>query len=83
MIVVEHDGERLVPANLLDPAHQPDEFWSPIIAALEEQGFEPWAIWAWIDAPTSFLTGEIPTDIAPTDPARVRTALENRLRALE
>ncbi len=60
MIVAEHDVQRLPPGNLLDTAHLPHQFWTPIIAALEAQGFEPWAMWAWLESPTSFLTGETP-----------------------
>ncbi len=82
IVVVDQAGHQLIPASLLDRDHEPDAFWEPIIEALRDRSVEPWGIWAWIDAPSSFLSGEIPAEVVGTDPDRVRLALDHYLRTL-
>lgn len=81
LIVVEHDGRRLIPACLLTAEHEPDGFWESTIAALSETGATAWNIWAWIDSPTGWLSGEIPSEVARSDPERVEQALALKLRS--
>lgn len=82
IVVVDHAGEELIPASLLDDQHEPDAFWRPIIADLRKSGVASWGIWSWIDAPTSFLSGQIPSDVRESDPDRVQLALDHYLHSL-
>ncbi len=37
-------------------------------------GIDGWAAWAWLTSPSSFLAGEVPEQVAASDPGRALRA---------
>ncbi len=79
LFTVKVDGRVLVPASLLDEAFDPIEAWEPILERLGQVESSGWALWAWIDAPLSALSGDIASEVIATDPDRVLRAADRRV----
>lgn len=63
LVTVTVHREVYVPAVLLDEAAEP---WPGVEAMLEplvDVGMDGWAVWAWLDTPSSWLGGERPADL--------------------
>lgn len=82
VFTVKVDGRVLLPLSLLDPAFDPIPAWRDVLTHLRGAGLDGWALWAWIDAPHSLLSGEIPSDLIISDPDRVVLAAERYARQL-
>jgi hypothetical protein len=65
LISVAVRGEVHVPALLLDEAADPYEGIERVLRPLREAGMDPWAVWVWLDSPSSWLDGERPADLLP------------------
>ena len=79
LFTVKVDGRVRVPASLLDSAFDPIKAWEPVLAALDEAEPSDWGKWAWIDSPSSLLSGEVPSEVIEVDPDRVLHAAERRV----
>ena len=76
LFTVTHQGRTLIPAFQLDDRGQPRAELKPILSTLTEGGITGWPLWTWLTSPTSFLSGEVPEQVA-------RTASTRALRAAE
>ena len=65
MFTVKHSATFLIPGFQLDDHGEPRAELQPTIAALEA-GVESWSLWRWLTAPTNFLSGGIPEQVART-----------------
>lgn len=74
LFTVTHNGRTLIPAFQLDEHGQPRAELQPVLAALGDAGVQGWTLWTWLTAPTSLLSGQIPEQLARTNPARVLRA---------
>ena len=82
LFTVAVNGEKHVPAVLLDEALEVREDWAPVVSALREAGMTGWGIWRWIAEPNAGLSGEIAADVIETNPDRVYAAAERRATQL-
>jgi hypothetical protein len=78
LFTVNHDGETLVPAFLLDEMMEPREGLRHAIGALRGAGEDGWALWAWFATPSPWLGGQVPSVLAARDPERVADAARRR-----
>ena len=78
LFTVALNGERHVPAALLDEALGVREQWRPVVSALGDAGMTGWGIWRWIAEPNAGLSGEIAADVIAADPDRVYAAARRR-----
>jgi hypothetical protein len=83
LLTVEHDGRTVVPAFQLtcDAEIRPEI--SAMLAELAAAGLSGWSIWAWMTAPTSWLSGEVPERVAATEPQRALHAARRRAAAAD
>lgn len=82
LFAVAVNGEKHVPAVLLDEALEVREDWVPVVSALREAGMSDWGIWGWIAEANAGLSGEVAVDVIETDPDRVYAAAERRAAQL-
>lgn len=76
LLVLSHDGALLVPAfQLADADVRPA--LAPVLTALTAAGLSGWAAWTWLTTPNAGLDGDVPADVLPQEPARVRRAAES------
>ena len=76
LFTVTHNGRTLIPQFQFDDHGKPRAELQPILAALDEGGVREWSLWTWLTAPTSFLSGEVPEQVARTNPARALRAAQ-------
>ena len=79
LFTVAVNGEKHVPAVLLDEALEVREDWVPVVSALREAGMSDWGIWGWIAEANAGLSGEVAADVIESDPDRVYAAAERRV----
>ena len=82
LFTVAVNGEKHVPAVLLDEALEVREDWTPVVSMLREAGMNGWGIWRWIAEANTGLSGEIAADVIETNPDRVYAAAERRAAQL-
>ena len=82
LFTVAVNGEKHVPAVLLDEALEVREDWVPVVSTLREAGMSGWGIWRWIAEANAGLSGEIAADVIETNPDRVYAAAERRVAQL-
>ncbi len=82
LVTVAVNGEKHVPAVLLDEALEVREDWAPVVSALRDAGMTGWGIWRWIAEANAGLSGEIAVDVIETDPDRVYAAARRRAAQL-
>lgn len=78
LFTVDVQERALVPASLLDSAFEPIQAWVPVIERLRQGEVPAWGMWAWIDGPQALLSGEVPSNVIRSDPARVVLATQRR-----
>ena len=78
LFTVGLNGERHVPAVLLDEALSVRPQWKPVVSALRDAGMTGWGIWRWFAEPNAGLSGEIAADVIATNPDRVYAAARRR-----
>lgn len=82
LFTVAVNGEKHVPAVLLDEALEVREDWVPVVSALREAGMSGWGIWGWIAEANAGLSGEVAADVIETNPDRVYAAAQRRVAQL-
>lgn len=63
LVSVTVRGETYVPALLLDEAAEPYAGTEAVLGPLRQAGMDAWAVWVWLDAPSSWLDGHRPADL--------------------
>lgn len=76
VFTVSHNGKTLIPAFQIDEHGEPRTELQPILSTLIHGRVQGWALWTWLTSPTSFLSGEIPEQVARTAPGRALRAAE-------
>lgn len=71
---VMHEGRTVLPAFQFDEAGKPRQELRPLISALSSAGIEDWTLWTWLTTPSSYLSGDIPEQVAASSPTRALTA---------
>ena len=82
LFTVMVNGERHIPAVLLDEALEARPEWKPVVAILSEAGMSGWGMWRWIAKPNAGLSGEIAAEVIRTNPVRVLAAAQRRVAQL-
>ncbi len=82
LFTVGVNGEKHVPAVLLDDALEVREDWAPVVSTLREAGMNGWGIWRWIAEANAGLSGEVAADVIENNPDRVYAAAERRAAQL-
>jgi hypothetical protein len=75
LFTVCHGEQTLAPAFQFtsDGSSRPE--LRPLIAMLIADGIDGWQLWTWLTSPSSLLSGEVPHEVARTQPERaVRAA---------
>lgn len=75
LFTVTHAGRTLIPAFQLDEVGEPRPELQPLISALVQHDVDPWSAWTWLTKPTSYLSGETPSDVAASQPERALRAV--------
>jgi hypothetical protein len=78
LFTVNHEGETLVPAFLLDRGFEPRIGAAKAIQALRESGEDGWALWAWFASPSAWLGGRVPAEVLHSDPELVAESARQR-----
>jgi hypothetical protein len=78
LFTVNHEGEALVPAFLLDGDLEPKPEAREALRALREAGEDGWALWAWFAEPSAWLGGRRPSEVLSTDPDLVGEVARRR-----
>jgi hypothetical protein len=76
-----HDGRTLIPAFQFDGHGRPRPELQPILATLGAAGVHGWPLWTWLVTPTSLLSGEVPEQLAGSDPKRALRAAQRFVAA--
>lgn len=75
VFTIMHAGRTVIPAFQFDETGEPRPELQPLIVALAENDVDPWSMWTWLTKPTSFLSGQIPADVAASAPERALKAV--------
>jgi hypothetical protein len=76
VFTVTHKGRTLIPAFQLDERGEPREELQAMLSTLARAGVQGWSLWTWLTSPSSFLSGDIPEQVARTSPKRALRAAE-------
>jgi hypothetical protein len=76
LFTVTYSGRALIPQFQFDEHGKLRPELRPMLSALEEGGVREWSLWTWLTKPTSFLSGEVPEQVARTDPSRALRAAQ-------
>lgn len=76
LFTVSHSGRTIIPAFQFDAAGEPRPELQPVLATLIDAHVQSWALWTWLTAPTSLLSGEVPEQLVRSNPQRVRRAAQ-------
>jgi hypothetical protein len=76
LFTVTYSGRALIPQFQFDEHGKLRPELQPMLSALEEGGVREWSLWTWLTKPTSFLSGEVPEQVARTDPSRALRAAQ-------
>ena len=76
VFTVTHKGRTLIPAFQLDERGEPRPELQAMLASLAHGGIQGWSLWTWLTSPSSFLTGDVPEQVAHTAPKRALRAAE-------
>lgn len=74
LFTVQAGGHTLIPTVQLTPNGEIEPAVAALIAPLLKAGLDRWSLWAWLCSPTDRLSGQVPADVAHTDPERARRA---------
>jgi len=72
------DGTIRVPTCQVTAGGDPRPELRPLLGVLLSR-LDGWAAWTWLTAPSSYLSGDVPEEIATTEPARALRAAERFL----
>jgi hypothetical protein len=78
LFTVSYKDRAFVPGFLLDERLKIRSELAPIIATLTAAGEGGFALWAWLTAPSAWLDGKVPHEVAKTDTERVVRAAAQR-----
>jgi hypothetical protein len=70
LFTVTHLGRALIPAFQFNEQGEPRPELQPLIAVLAEHDVDAWSMWTWLTRPTSFLSGQVPEQVAHDAAAR-------------
>lgn len=76
LFTVTYNGRTLIPGFQFDQHDKLRPELQPMLSALDEGGVRDWSLWTWLTKPTSFLSGEVPEQVARTDPPRALRAAQ-------
>jgi hypothetical protein len=76
VFTVTYNARTLIPGFQFDEHGNLRPELQPMLSALDEGGVREWSLWTWLTKPTSFLSGEVPEQVARTDPARALRAAQ-------
>ena len=68
------DRTIAVPASQVTATGEPRPELCPLLEVLLGARLGGWAAWAWLTSPSSFLAGEVPEQVAASDPGRALRA---------
>ncbi|RBY86451.1 hypothetical protein [Blastococcus sp. TF02A-30] len=77
------DGTIRVPAFQITAGGDPRPELRPLLEVLLGAGIGGWAAWAWLTSPSSFLSGDVPEQVATTDPTRALNAATRFVQAVD
>ncbi|GAA2043699.1 hypothetical protein GCM10009720_25700 [Yaniella flava] len=76
LFTVKHRGTTLIPSVQLLDSGQLNTAVAELIRPLRASGIDGWALWAWLCNPTGLLSGDVPAEVAATNPKRALRAAE-------
>jgi len=76
LIVVDYHGGAFIPRIIVDAAGQVKPLFANAVEKFREHGLTGWPVWAWLETPSSWVSGETPARIAQEKPERFLTAVE-------
>ena len=76
LFTVSHGGRTIIPAFQFDAAAEPRPELEPVLQTLIDAGVQSWALWTWLTASTPLLSGEVPEQLARSNPQRVLCAAQ-------
>jgi len=82
LVVVKHDGRSLVPSFQLDEAGDPRGELRPLVEVLAGAGISGWQAWTWMRSRSGLLSGDVPEEVAATDPDRALRAARRHVAQL-
>lgn len=71
---VKHGRQVVVPLVLLND-HGRLTTVTQAVEILRPLGLDGWELWAWLESPSGWLSGEVPTTVFTTDPSRALAAV--------
>lgn len=74
IFTVEVQGRTLIPAVQLTATGSESPEILELTRPLQRAGLDGWSLWAWLTSPTGLLSGEVPAQVASTDPGRAHRA---------
>lgn len=82
LLVVDVDGQAVVPAFQLTPEGEVRRDLAPVLEPLLAAGTDPWRVWAWLTQPAALLGGLVPEQAA-ADPETADLVLHAAVRLAE
>jgi len=76
LFTVSHGGRTIIPAFQFDADAEPRPELQPVLQTLIDAGVQSWALWTWLTAPTSLLSGVVPEQLVRSNPQRVLRAAQ-------
>ena len=76
LFTVTYNGRALIPGFQFDDHGNLRPELQPMMTALDDGGVREWSLWTWLTKPTSFLSGDVPEQVARTNPARALRAAQ-------
>lgn len=74
LFTVKLGGKILIPSVQLTEAGELRPEVADLVRPLSKAGLDGWALWAWLVKPTGLLSGQVPAELAQTNPDRAQRA---------
>lgn len=83
VFTIKAGGQVIIPSVLLTEDGTLDTAVAALVQPLTAAGMQGWSLWAWLCSPSGLLSGDVPAQVATTNPQRALKAAHRIVAEVE